>query len=98
MIIGHNSLEGLVVLNDVHKRNKYESTDKTLDRFIPRTIDLPIEDPKCAEFAQEIREFYFSGRNVSEETKVELTNLAGDYHFNMEIQLLAEAYARHQHK
>lgn len=98
MMVGYNSIEGLVGLIDCHKNEKYQLIDKDLARYIPKTIDLALTDPKCADFADEIREFYFSGRNVSDQTMVELTNLLGDYHFNMETQLLAESYARRQHK
>lgn len=98
MMVGYNSIEGLAGFIDCHKNDKYQLLDKDLARFIPKTIDLALNDPKCTEFAGQIREFYFSGRNVSDQTKVELTNLLGDYHFNMETQFLAEAYARRQHK
>lgn len=98
MIVGFNSVEGLVGSIDCHKNKKYQIFDEDLVRFFPKTIDLALDDPKCAEFADEIRKFYFDGRNVSDQTKVELTKLMGDYHFNMDMQFLAEAYARRQHK
>lgn len=98
MMVGYNSIEGLVGLIDCHKNKKYQLINKDLARYIPKTIDLSSNDPKCVKFADEIRKFYFSGRNVSDQTKVELTNLLGDYHFNMEPQFLAEAYSRRQHK
>lgn len=98
MIIGYNSIEGLVGLIECQKNQNYQSIDKDLARYIPKTIDLALDSPKCAEFADEIREFYFSGRNVSDQTKVELINLMSDYHFNMESYFVAEAYARRQHK
>lgn len=98
MIIGHNSIEGLLGLLDCQKNNKYHLYDKNLTRYIPKVFDLGLDDPKGVEFAEDIREFYFSGRSVSEQTNVELTTLIGDYHFNMEAQFLAEAYSRRQHK
>lgn len=98
MIIGYNSIEGLVGLIDCQKNQNYQSIDKDLARYIPKTIDLGSDNPKYAEFANAIREFYFSGRNVSDQTKVELINLMSDYHFNMESHFVAEAYARRQHR
>lgn len=98
MIIGYNSIEGLVGSFDCHKNKKYKIIDKDLARYIPKTIDLGLNDPKCAEFADKIRQFYFSGGTVSDHMKAELTDLIGDYHFNMEMQYVAEAYARFQHK
>lgn len=98
MIFGYNSNEGIVGLPDCHEKNKYELFDKDLARYIPKTIDLVMDDPKCEAIADNIRQFYFSGRKVSDESKFELSKLIGDYHFNMELQFLAETYARRQHK
>lgn len=98
MMIGYNTIEGLVGLIDCHKNKRYKIIDKDLARYIPKTFDLGLDDPKATEFAEKIREFYFSGRSVSNRTKVELNNLIGDYHFNMDVLFLAEAYSRWQHK
>lgn len=98
MIIGYNKIEGLVGSVECHKNKRYKIIDKDLRRYIPKTINLDYEDPKCIEFADEIRRFYFSGQAVSDRMKVGLTNLCSDYHFNMELQFVAEMYARYQHK
>lgn len=98
MLIGYNSIEGLQGMAECHKHNRYHSYDNDLARCIPKSIDLAVNDSKCTDFADYIREFYFGGRTVSEQTNVELTKLIGDYHFNKEIQMCAEAYARRRQR
>lgn len=98
MIFGYNSNEGFMQLADCHKNKKYELYDKDLACRIPRSIDLDVNDPKCFELADEIRDYYFSGQTISDKMKGALAHFFGDYHFIIDLQLLAEIYARRQHK
>lgn len=98
MILGYNSNEGLMPLADCHKNKKYELYDRDLASRIPRSIALDVDDPRNAELAEEIRKFYFEGQKISNKMKFPMAQLLGDFHFVIELHLVAEIYARCQRK
>lgn len=98
MILGYNSNEGFMPLADCHKNKKYELYEKDLACRIPRSIALAVDDPKNAELTQEIRQFYFGGQTISDKMKASMAHFLCDFHFTIELHLLAEIYARRQHK
>lgn len=98
MILGYNSNEGLMPLADCHKNSKYQLFDQDLACRIPRSIALAVDDPRNAELADEIRQFYFGGQKITDQMKASVAHLLGDFHFVIELHLLAEIYARRQHK
>lgn len=98
VMFGYNSHEGIIMVLDVLKNKKFELYDKDLARFIPRSIDLDVNDPRCQQLANEMREFYFNGRNLTNKTIKELVHLMTDYHFAMCVHLCAELYALYQHR
>lgn len=98
MILGYNSNEGFMPLADCHKNKKYQLFDRDLACRIPRSIALSVDDPRNAELAEEIRQFYFGGQTISDKMKASMAQFLCDYHFTIELHLLAEVYARRQHK
>lgn len=85
-------------LADCHKNSKYQLFDQDLACRIPRSIALAVDDPRNAELADEIRQFYFGGQKITDQMKASVAHLLGDFHFVIELHLLAEIYARRQHK
>lgn len=96
VMMGYTSMEGIAMLMNATK--KFDEYNKDLARFIPRSVNLEPEDPLCLILAEEMRNFYFNGRPMSNETLNEVTCLMTDYHFNIGIQVAAEIHARKQHK
>lgn len=98
MILGYNVNEGFMALADAHKNNKYAKFDQDLASRIPQSIALNDNDPKIVELTEDIRRFYFDGQTLTEKMKAPVAKFLGDYHFIIDIHLLAETYARQQHK
>lgn len=98
VMFGYNSHEGMVMLPDLINNKKFELYDKDLARFIPRSVDLDVNDPRCQQLANEIREFYFNGRNISNKIITEFVHLMTDYYFGIGMHLTGELYALYQHR
>lgn len=97
-MLGYNSHEGIVMIPDVIRNNKYELYDKDLIRFIPKSIDLDVKDPRCQHVGNAIRDLYFNGQNLTNRNIGQLVHLMSDYHFVLSMHLTAELYALHQHR
>ncbi|XP_054737779.1 uncharacterized protein LOC129244191 [Anastrepha obliqua] len=91
-IIGYNSTEALTIL----RRQNLEEIEGDLARFVPRNIPLPFDHPEIQSFVQNIREFYFGGRKITQEHLQGLANLLTDYHFLIDIHLAIKLQAIHQ--
>lgn len=84
------------MLADAYK--KLDIYDKDLARMIPKSLNLKTDDPKCLEVANEMRQFYFQGKNVSKDNMSAMAKLQTDYHFALGCHLAAELHARHEEK
>ncbi|XP_004537489.1 venom carboxylesterase-6 [Ceratitis capitata] len=93
-IIGHNSAEGIMVIE--HWFKKLDEVDQDLERFLPRNIPLPKDHPHMKVLAEKIRKFYFGGGKVTFETLQGLSNLLSDYICATDIKLAVEMLATYQ--
>lgn len=98
LMMGYNSMEGLLMLIDAQKNNKIEHFDEDLARFIPKSVNLAPQDERCNILAEQIRQFYLNGRKLNADTLDGFTNLLTDYHFTIHSYLAAELHARHQNR
>lgn len=84
------------MLTDTFRRNKIDQVENDLARLIPKSLGLDVHDLRCNQIEQRIREFYFSGRKICEETSNEFIDLLTDYHFSICTMLAVELHAKHQ--
>lgn len=98
IMMGYNSKDGLVMLIDAVKNKKLDQFDNDLARLIPRTINLAVDDERCKQLANKMREFYFSGKKICHDTLDDLVDLFTDYHFTIFSYLAAELHARYQNR
>ena len=96
MMMGYTSHEGLIMLPDAYK--KLETYDKDLARMIPRSVDVANDSPNgnaiTQQLANEIRQFYFKGKPVTNQTLAELADLQTDYHFGLGTHLHDSTHGR----
>lgn len=100
---GYNSKEGIVMLIDAVKNKKLDDIDNDLARLIPRSVDLAndmqtTDDERCKQLANHMRDFYFKGKRVSNDTLDELVDLNTDYHFTIFAYLSAELHTKYQNR
>ena len=98
IMMGYNSKEGIVMLIDAVKNKKLNEIDNDLARFIPKSVNLATDDERCKLLANRMRDFYFNGKRISNDTLDELIDLNTDYHFSILAYLSAELHARYQNR
>ncbi|XP_055324324.1 esterase B1-like [Sitodiplosis mosellana] len=96
VMMGYNSKDGLIMLIDALKNNKFEQYEKDLAVFIPKSVNLPVQDERCKILANKIRDFYLSGEKLCESTLDGFVDLLTDYHFTILSYLAAELHSRYQ--
>lgn len=94
--MGYNSKEGLLMLTDTFRKNKIDQVENDLACLIPKSLGLDVHDSRCKQIEQRIREFYFSGRKICEETSDDFIDLLTDYHFSICSMLAVEFHAKYQ--
>lgn len=94
--MGYNTLEALPVLASIDRNNKLKLFDEDFTRLIPKQIDLEPNDARCAEIANEMREFYFNGKSLRPDVYAEFLDLLSDYHFTISEHLTAELHTAYQ--
>lgn len=96
IMMGYTSKEGITML--LKAATKLDEINKDLARYIPKSIDIEPNDPRCLDIANEMRKFYFNGKEINKNALDELTNLLTDYHFAIDCNVAVELHARKQHK
>lgn len=94
VMVGNTSADGLIMV--VNSRNKREVFDKDFLRMIPTSVNLTQGSTSAIALAEEIKEFYFKGKNYTEETDQEMGDLMTDYNFGIGLNLTAELHSRFQ--
>lgn len=94
VMVGNTSAEGLIMV--MNSRNKREVFDKDFSRMIPTSVNLTQGSSSAVKLAEEIKEFYFKGKNYTEETDQEMCDLMTDYNFGIGLNLTAELHAKFQ--
>lgn len=94
--MGYNSKDGLLMLIDALKGNKFEKFQEDFSRFIPKSVNLAPDDQRCKAVANQMRQFYLDGKKLSEDTLDGFVDLLTDYHFTILAYLGAELHSRHQ--
>lgn len=97
-MMGYNSKDGLIMLLDALKNDKFESFEEDFARFVPKSIDLSVDDDRCRVLANRMRKFYLNGAKLSEVTLDEFVDLLTDYHFTILSYLGAELHSRYQNR
>lgn len=98
MMMGYNSMDGLVILVDAVVGKKLELYDNDLERLIPKSVDLAPDDQRCKSLANRLRQFYFNGNRISAETLEGFADLYTDTYFSLFTYLSAELHARYQNR
>ncbi|EDW01649.1 GH21558 [Drosophila grimshawi] len=94
MIMGYNSAEGMAML--VNARRKLEVYNEDMARVVPRNLVDQPESPVALEAAEDMRQFYFNGKALTENCLDNLIDLFTDYHFNIDLQHAAEIHVNCQ--
>lgn len=98
IMMGYNSKDGLIMLIDALKSNKFEQYEKDLSVFIPKSVNLAVDDERCKMLAKKIRDFYLNGEKLCKDTLQGFVDLLTDYHFTILAYLGAELHARYQNR
>lgn len=96
VMMGYNSKDGLIMLIDAMKKNKFEEYNKDLSVFIPKSINVPIDDLQCNSIVNQIRQLYLAGGSVGKDTLDGFVDLLTDYHFAIFSLLGAELHSKYQ--
>jgi acetylcholinesterase len=92
MIFGTNDGDGMPKVAENIK--KLHELNEDFSRVIPRVIN--VKETESALLVEEIKKFYFDGRDVSEETLNELSLLYTDIHYLLFVTIGNEFIARYQ--
>lgn len=96
--MGYNSKEGIVMIIKNVKNKELDQIDNDLARLIPKSVNLASDDERCMYLAKRMKQFYFNGNKISNDTVEELVDLNTDYHFSIFSYLAAELHARYQNR
>ncbi|KAJ0180166.1 hypothetical protein K1T71_004757 [Dendrolimus kikuchii] len=79
LLIGYNSAEGLMVLEDQLK--KAEFMNKNPSYLVPREIAEIVGTEKLKVFGDMVKSFYFGNKSLSKDTAAEIVNMQADILF-----------------
>lgn len=97
-MMGYNSIDGLVILVDAVVGKKLELYDNDLARLIPKSVDLAPDDERCKLLANRLRQFYFNGNRICDDTLNGFADLYTDTYFSLFTYLAAELHARYRNR
>lgn len=98
VMMGYNSKDGLLMLIDALKSNKFKQYQEDLGLFIPKSVDLPVNDERYKVVANKMRDFYLNGGKLDKNTLNGFVDLLTDYHFTIFSYLGAELHSRYQNR
>lgn len=98
IMMGYNSQDGLIMLIDAVKNKKLEQFDNDFARFIPKSVNLPVDDDRCKILGDKIKQFYLNGPKLCDSTLEGFANLCTDYHFAIFACVGAELHAKYQNR
>lgn len=91
LLMGYNSGEGIAMI--VPAKRKLELYNEDLARMVPRNLVVKAEAPEAIQAAEDMRQFYFNGQDVTVENLVDIFT---DFYFNIDAQHAAEIHANCQ--
>uniref|UniRef100_A0A336L6Y7 CSON005915 protein n=1 Tax=Culicoides sonorensis TaxID=179676 RepID=A0A336L6Y7_CULSO len=96
IMMGVTEHDGMVMTTPHMKR--YHLWNKEPGRFIPRTVNVDgdIDEGECKVLGDEIKQFYFGDKPVSQSTFNQFMDFQTDYHFSIALQSAAEFHSRYQ--
>ncbi|KAJ8732438.1 hypothetical protein PYW07_015037 [Mythimna separata] len=83
LLIGHNSAEGIFMVNDHIKR--LEIFNKDPSYMVPRDLAITVSKEKLDEFGQRIKQFYFGGKDVTKDDTQAIADFQTDLNFMYQI-------------
>lgn len=92
LMIGYNSAEGLLMLQE--QLNKTKVMNKRPDYYVPREIFEKVPENKVNEMGQRIKAYYTNGKEFGNETAEGIINLQTDLHFAYSIHRFAHLYTK----
>lgn len=95
VINGTNNGDGMIVVASIISRKRLELINNNFHWMIPRSITVESEE-EAKDLAQEIRNFYLSGRDLSEENHKEFVELRTDVDYLIASTTTNELLARYQ--
>ncbi|KAJ6641267.1 Juvenile hormone esterase [Pseudolycoriella hygida] len=97
IIIGGNNGDGMPLVARILSQKKLPLYDRLLAYFIPRSIQNLTYD-EIEEIQREIRDFYFSGKALTNENVEHLMNLLTDAEYLFPLTVSSELHARYHPK
>lgn len=99
IMMGYNSKEGLMMLPNAYKNERFKQLDQDLARMIPKSINVENtvkSDSNCTSIVNGMRKLYLNGEKLSDDKLDEFCDLLTDYHFAIGSYLAAELHAKYQ--
>ncbi|XP_045446301.1 esterase FE4-like [Melitaea cinxia] len=90
LMLGYNSGEGLIILND--HITKLDVYNKEPSYYVPREVAERVSKEKLKEFGDRIKKFYVGDRNITENDKSIITDMQTDMHFSFNTHRFAHLY------
>lgn len=90
LMLGYNSGEGLIILND--HITKLDVYNKEPSYYVPREVAERVSKKKLNEFGDRIKKFYVGDRNITENDKSIITDMQTDMHFSFNTHRFAHLY------
>lgn len=91
MIIGYNTAEGLVSTSFFIK--KIDIYNKEMEYKVQREVVQRISKEKLKEFGDRLKQFYFNGKDLTEDMILGMSALESDIHFVYNINRYAHLYS-----
>ncbi|XP_037299218.1 LOW QUALITY PROTEIN: esterase E4 [Manduca sexta] len=89
-IVGYNSAEGLLMLED--QLNKSKVMNEIPSNLVPREIAEKVTEVKLKEFGERIKKFYVGDKDYGNDTADGIVNMQTDLHFAYNTHRFAQFY------
>lgn len=90
LVIGYNSAEGLMMLDDQIKKSEFMT--KNPSYFVPREIAEKVGAEKLRALGDVLKSFYVGDKEISKDTPVEIVNMQSDIHFTYNTHRFIQYY------
>lgn len=94
IIFGTTSGDGMTMVSDYRK--KLQLFDNDMGRVIPLSVNVNPISADAEKLANQIKEFYFDDKGVTEETVPQFVDLMTDFHFLISQTICNELHAIYQ--
>ncbi|KAJ8732338.1 hypothetical protein PYW08_015068 [Mythimna loreyi] len=92
LLIGYNSAEGILMVNSHIK--KLEILNKNPSYLVPSDVATTVTKEKLNEFGQRIKQFYFGGKDATEDDIQAITDVQTDINFMYQTHRFLQFFQR----